>query len=391
LKTAYLDCFSGISGDMFLGALADAGLDFPAWHSEIGKLKLSGFSVSKRKVKRAGIAGTKLTVKVTAPQPHRNLPAIERLIRKSGISPWAKETALKIFIRLAEAEAAAHGASVDEVHFHEVGAVDSVVDIAGSAIALEMMGIEKIFSSPLNLGSGVVKFSHGTFPVPAPATAELIKGIPAYSSGTMAELTTPTGAAIATTLAEGFGPMPVMTAAMTGYGAGGRDIPDTPNMLRVFIGDSGGGYGSDTVDVIETNIDDMDPRICGHVMERLLEAGALDVWLTPIIMKKSRPAYTLSVIADAPKTHALTGIIMSETTTFGIRVMRADRQILSRKFLEVKTRSGTVRVKLGLCGGKVLKAVPEYEDARALAIKTGRPLGDILKEIEKLAGFIDIS
>lgn len=391
LRTAYFDCFSGISGDMFLGALLDAGLDYKAWLKEMEKLPIKGFSVSRRKVKRCSLSGTRLTVKVVAPQPHRNLLDIEKLINKSNVSPAAKETAHSVFRALARAEAKVHGTSVDEVHFHEVGAVDSIVDIVGAAVALDMMGLRKVLSSPLNLGSGLVKFSHGTFPVPAPATAELIRGIPAYASGIKAELTTPTGAAIITTLAGGFGPMPEMVAEATGYGAGGRDLPETPNMLRVIIGETDGGYDSDTVNIIETNIDDMDPRIYSHVMDRLLDAGALDVWLTPIIMKKSRPATTLSVLADAGKTPALTGIIMSETTTFGVRIIKASRKKLARRFIDIKTKSGAVRVKVGMYGKKALKAVPEYEDVKALAKRTGRTLKDIFREIDKLSDLIDKS
>lgn len=391
LRTAYFDCFSGISGDMFLGALLDAGLDYKAWLKEMEKLPIKGFSVSRRKVKRCSLSGTRLTVKVVAPQPHRNLLDIEKLINKSNVSPAAKETAHSVFRALARAEAKVHGTSVDEVHFHEVGAVDSIVDIVGAAVALDMMGLRKVLSSPLNLGSGLVKFSHGTFTVPAPATAELIRGIPAYASGIKAELTTPTGAAIITTLAGGFGPMPEMVAEATGYGAGGRDLPETPNMLRVIIGETDGGYDSDTVNIIETNIDDMDPRIYSHVMDRLLDAGALDVWLTPIIMKKSRPATTLSVLADAGKTPALTGIIMSETTTFGVRIIKASRKKLARRFIDIKTKSGAVRVKVGMYGKKALKAVPEYEDVKALAKRTGRTLKDIFREIDKLSDLIDKS
>jgi len=384
VKTLYLDCFSGISGDMVLGALIDAGLDYKAWVGELGKLGLGGYSVGRKKVQRGGISGTKLTVKVSAGQPHRNLSNIEKLVRKSGISKAAKKTTIEIFTRLAGAEALAHGVTVDKVHFHEVGAVDSIVDIAGASIALDMMGIERVLSSPLNLGSGMVKFSHGTFPVPAPATAQLVKGLPAYMSDIKAELTTPTGAAIAATISGGFGPMPQMDVSAVGYGAGDREFPGTPNVLRVFIGDTHGEYEEDTASLIETNIDDMDPRIYEYVMERLLSAGALDVWMTPIIMKKSRPAATLSVLAVPGDVPAMTDIIMKETTTFGVRITDARRRKLTREFIEVKTRGGVVRVKVGKSGGKVLKAVPEYEDVKAAARKSGRPLREIIADVEKL-------
>jgi len=384
LKTLYLDCYSGISGDMLLGALLDAGLSYKAWLAEVGKLGLSGYTITKKRVIRSGLSGTKVTINVTAKQPHRNLSDITRLIGKSKVSKTAKDNTLRVFGRLAKAEAKAHGEPVEKVHFHEVGAVDSIIDIAGAAIALDMMGIEAVYCSPLNLGSGTVTFSHGTFPVPAPATAELVKGFPAYMSDTKAELTTPTGAAIATTLSSGFGPMPVVNVRAIGYGAGGREIPGSPNMLRVFVGDSDGGYEVDSVNLIETNIDDMDPRIYEYVMERLFDAGALDVWLTPIIMKKSRPAVTLSVLAVPSVTDELIDIVLKETTTFGVRVSEVSRRKLSREFKEVKTRSGTAKVKVGSKKGKQLKAVPEYEEVKALAKKSGRPLKDILHEIENL-------
>ena len=385
MKTAYFDCFSGISGDMVLGALIDAGLDYKAWSAEAAKLGLD-FSLKRSKVTRGGLKGTKLSVIPADGQPRRNLPAIEKLIDKSKITKTAKVNTLRVFARLAHAEARAHGVSVDKVHFHEVGAVDSIVDIAGAAIALDMMGIERVLSSPLNLGSGVVRFSHGTFPVPAPATAELIKGFPAYASDVQAELTTPTGAAIVTTLADGFGPMPRMEVKSVGYGAGGRELKDRPNLLRVFIGEASALYEEDSASLIETNIDDMDPRLYEHVMERLFEAGALDVWLTPIIMKKSRPAVTLSVLAEAAGCGRAIDLIMDETTTFGVRVSRVDRKKLAREFKEVKTGHGRVRVKLGLKGRKVVKAVPEYEDVKALARKSGKPLREIIDEAEKALG-----
>ena len=378
MKTVYFDCFCGISGDMVLGALTDAGLDFKAWLAEVEKLGLNGTAISKKKVKRAGLAGTKVTVKVTQPQPARHLAEIEKLIGRAKISPYAKEKSIAVFRRLAEAEAKAHGVSVEKVHFHEVGAVDSIIDIVGSIIALEMLGIKSILSSPLNLGSGTVRFSHGTFPVPAPATAALIKGFPAYASEIKAELTTPTGAALITALAESAGPMPQMTSEKTGYGAGDRELPEMPNMLRVFIGETAGSYEQDTVSIIEANIDDMDPRIYEYVMERLLKAGAVDVWLTPIVMKKSRPGITLSAMADASKTSTLVDIIMAETTTFGVRIYEASRRKLARDFKEVSTKYGKVSVKVGLIGGKAVKAVPEYEDVKAAAMKAGRPFREIL-------------
>lgn len=388
MKTLYLDCFSGISGDMTLGALIDAGLNFKTWRAQMDTLNLAGYSVSKKKVTRAGISGTKLTVKVTEHHTHRNITDITKLITKSKISKQAKESALAVFDRLANAEAGVHGVSVDKVHFHEVGALDSIVDIVGTAVALDMMGIGRVVCSPLNLGSGTVKCAHGILPVPAPATAELVKGFPAYSSDIRMELTTPTGAAIATTLAESFGPMPAMSVSKVGYGAGSADMPDTPNMLRMFVGETLDATGEDSVELIETNIDDMDPRIYEHVMELLLGAGALDVWLTPIIMKKSRPAVTLSVLSAPTDTAKLADIVIAETTTLGVRISSAHRQTLAREFREVRTRHGVVRVKLGLNGGKVIKAMPEYEDVKGVAKKAGRPMQAILSEINRLFDYL---
>jgi len=244
------------------------------------------------------------------------------------------------------------------------------------------MGIERVYSSPLNLGSGTVTFSHGTFPVPAPATAEVVKGFPVYASATPFELTTPTGAAIITTMANGFGPMPGMTVSSMGNGAGGRELHGTPNILRVFIGETGSAYEDDTVSLIETNIDDMDPRLFEYTMERLFKSGAFEVWFKPIVMKKTRPAMTLSVLADASKVEALVDIIMSETTTFGVRISDARRKKLAREFRDAKTSGGVVRVKVGRSGGNVLKSVAEYEDAKAAAKKSGRPIKEIIDEAE---------
>jgi pyridinium-3,5-bisthiocarboxylic acid mononucleotide nickel chelatase len=384
LKLIYFDCFSGISGDMVLGALIDAGLNFKAWKSEMEGLGLSGYTLTKRKVTRGGLAGTKLTVKASDGHPHRGLAHITGLIKGSKIDKAAKKDAVRIFNRLAEAEAGAHGVAVEKIHFHEVGAVDSIVDIVGASVALRIMGAQRICSSALNLGSGTVKCAHGTLPVPAPATANLVRGFPAYSSDIRHELTTPTGAAIVTTLASSFGPMPPMRVTSVGYGAGGREIPGFSNLLRVFVGEQDEDYEHDTAELIETNIDDMDPRIYEHVMERLLGAGALDVWLTPVIMKKSRPAVTLSVLAGPGSAAALSDILLRETTTFGVRVSRVEREKLARRFTEVITAHGTVRVKMGMAGGRTLKAVPEYEDVKAVAKKSGRPIKVIIKEVERL-------
>jgi hypothetical protein len=367
---------------MILGALIDAGLDLPSWKRHMETLPLDSWSVTKRNVRRNGIAGTKLTVNHPASQPHRNLADIRNIINSSDIPRAAVRDALGIFRRLAKAEADAHGVPISKIHFHEVGAIDSIVDIVGAALAIRMMGIKRVVSSPLNLGSGTVKCAHGVLPVPAPATARLVEGFPAYASETKAELTTPTGAAILTTLADSFGPMPLMRVEKIGHGAGDLKLEGLPNLLRVFVGETedaaSGGYERDSVTLIETNIDDMDPRICEYAMERLFEAGALDVWLTPIVMKKSRPAVTLSVLCEPADSSVLTDIVLAETTTFGVRVSGMERAKLARRFEEVEVDGQSIRVKLGIKGGKVIKRVPEYEDAKRVAKKTGRPLKDIL-------------
>jgi len=385
VKIAYFDCFSGISGDMLIGSLMGAGCDFKKWLVQMETLPLEGWSASIKKVKRGGLAGTKFNVKITSPQPQRNLSQIEKIIKKSKLPGSVKERAALAFGRLAKAEAVAHGVSMEEVHFHEVGAVDSIIDITGACLAVEMLKLDKIFFSALNLGSGTVKTAHGVLPVPAPATAELIKGIPAYQSDFPAELTTPTGAALAATLSDGFGPMPLMEVKAAGSGAGDIELAGMPNLLRVFMGEQGGGgdYEEDNVVLVETNIDDMDPRVYEYVIERLLQAGALDAWLTPIIMKKSRPAVTLSALSEPGKKSAIIDIIMEETTTFGVRTAEYSRSKLARGFKEIETPGGKVRVKVGQRGGKILKAVPEYEDVKLAAEKSSMPLRDIIKMAER--------
>jgi len=382
IRTAYFDCFSGASGDMILGALIDAGLDLPAWKKAMASLPLKGWSVSQRKVRRGGVAGTKLTVKHSTKQPHRNLSDIKDIINGSGLPPAVKKTSLDVFRRLARAEADAHGLPVSKIHFHEIGAVDSIVDIVGAVLAIHMMGIKRVLSSPLNLGSGTIKCAHGVLPVPAPATARLVEGFSSYSSETKAELTTPTGAAILTTLSGQAGPMPEMEVESVGHGAGDLEPDGLPNLLRVFVGETGeaDGYEHDRVLLIETNIDDMDPRIYEYVMERLFEAGALDVWLTPVIMKKSRPAVTLSVLSEPVNAGMLADIVLQETTTFGVRVSGMERTKLARRFEEVEAAGHTISLKLGIKGGRVIKRMPEYDDSKRAAKETGRPLKDILDE-----------
>ena len=381
MTLAYFDCFSGISGDMALGALVDAGLPLEDLRAELAKLGLSGYSLGSRKVLRSGLSATKVDVILDAKeQPARRLADIRRIIDGSALGPSAKRKSLDIFTRLAMAEAMVHGTTPEEVHFHEVGAVDAIVDIVGAVVGLELLGINEVIASPVNVGSGSVHTAHGRLPVPAPATAELLKGIPLYASSISFELTTPTGAAIISTLASSFGPLPQLTVRRTAYGAGGRDLPHTPNVLRLFVGEYASPYGEDRAVLIETSIDDLNPQIYGHLIERLLETGALDAYLAPIVMKKGRPGVLLSVLAGKEKADELLDILFRETTTIGVRIQEVGRKKLSRELLDVRTPYGTVRVKVSRRGDEVLTVTPEYEDCKRLAREHRVPIRSVMQE-----------
>ena len=380
MKICYLDCFSGISGDMLLGALADAGAGQTELRSGIAKLGLGGIELKFEKCLRGGIGGTNLTVDVAHDHPHRSLSDIEEIIRSSALDEEIKDRSVGIFRRLGEVEAAIHQVPVEKVHFHEVGALDSITDIVGACIGFQLLGVEKIYCSPLNLGSGTVKAAHGVLPVPAPATAALVEGIPTYSDGPAVELTTPTGAAIVATLASEFGVMPAMRTSAIGYGAGDRNFKDRANLLRVVVGEQSGAAEATKVVVIEANIDDMNPQIAGHVLERLIEAHALDVTLTPVYMKKNRPGFVISVIAKPENREELGGLLLAETTTLGIRMYEADRRVLERTWRQVTTKFGNVRVKVASENGSVRNFTPEYDDCRKIAIEEGVPLKDVIQQ-----------
>jgi len=383
---AYFDCFSGISGDMTLGALVDAGLPIEVLRSELAKLNLSGYTLSSEKVKRSGLAATKVHVILDKKeQPARHLSDIQKIINSSALSPAVKQKSLSIFQRLAEVEAKVHGTTPDKVHFHEVGAVDAIVDIVGSVIGLEHLGITEIIGSPLNVGSGTVHTAHGKLPVPAPATAELLKNIPLYSSSITFELTTPTGAAIISTLASSFGPLPQMAINRIAYGAGNKDIPGQPNVLRLMIGEPVSAYEEDTSIVIESNIDDMNPQIYGHLIDTLMAKGAHDVYLTPILMKKGRPAILLSVLTDKAKSTEILDTIFRETTSIGVRIQEVGRKKLSREVREVETSYGKVRIKISKRGDEVLTVTPEYEDCKKLAEEKRVPLKTVMDEAKASA------
>ena len=319
MKIAYLDCYSGIAGDMLLGALIDAGVPADLLRTEIAKLNLEDVELQAEKCVRRGITGTDAKVVTGSDHAHRHLSTIEKIIDSSELPGRVKDRSKTVFRRLGEAEAAIHGVPIEKVHFHEVGAIDAIVDIVGACIGLDLLGVEKLYCSPLNLGSGTVKAAHGVMPVPAPATASLVRGLPTYAEGPAVELTTPTGAAIVSTLAESFGPMPAMTISAAGYGAGDKDLPDRANMLRVVVGEVSAAAESTEIFVIEANVDDMSPEWAGYVRAQLLDQGALDVTLTPVFMKKDRPGYQIQVLAKPNDRDRLGDLLLAETTTLGIR------------------------------------------------------------------------
>jgi uncharacterized protein (TIGR00299 family) protein len=375
MKICYLDAFSGISGDMTVGALIDAGADHGALVNILESLGAEAkFQVEK--VSRRGIAASKFHVIAGVAKGHRHLKDILELIDKSTAPDGVKQNAAAVFQRLGEAEAKVHGIPLAKVHFHEVGAVDSICDIVGACAGFHLLGVDAIYSSPLNVGSGTVNTEHGVLPVPAPATAELLTGKPIYARGPALELTTPTGAAIAATLAKDFGPLPPIKITATGYGAGDKDFPDHANVLRVLIGESTDARESTTVAVLEANIDDSSPQVLGYAMERLLEAGALDVTLEYVLMKKNRPGTLVRVIAKPEDRETLAQLMFAETSTLGLRIYSAERRVQARRILEVETPHGQVRIKISADGS----FAPEYEDCRKLAIASGIPLKQILAE-----------
>lgn len=384
-RVAYFDCFSGISGDMVLGALVDAGANLGAIEAELRKLGLEGWSISAEKVQRGQIFATHVNVVTSEGHHHRGLSIILGRIEKAQLAPRAAERAHRIFTRLAESEAKVHNLPVEKVHFHEVGAVDSIVDIVGACVGFELLGIDEFSCSPLDVGAGQVKTAHGLLPVPAPATADLLKGAPIYTSGIQKELVTPTGAAIATTLSTSYSKIPEMKLEAIGYGAGSMDFPEKANVMRLLIGEAESHAGKTAhhigdapIAVIETNLDDMSPQIYGYFVERALGAGALDVFSTPVQMKKNRPGLLVTILCEPAKTTQLTGLLFKETTTIGVRIHEAQRRTLAREFLHVETRFGPVRMKLSRLNGSILNATPEFDDCRRIAAEKGIPLKDVL-------------
>jgi uncharacterized protein (TIGR00299 family) protein len=375
MKLCYFDAFSGIAGDMTVGALIDAGAPGEIVVNTLATLGAEA-TIRIEKTKRRGIAATKFHVDAQDVKKHRHLHHIEAMIEQSAMTAGAKEKARRIFQVLAEAEAAVHGTTIEKVHFHEVGAVDSIADICGVAIALEALGIERVACSAVNTGSGTVNTEHGVLPVPTPATALLLRDKPVYARGPAMELTTPTGAAIVAALAGEFGPPPPMRVAAIGYGAGDKDFAEHANVLRVMVGTVERVAEATTVAVLEANIDDSTPEVLGYAMERLLSAGALDVTLSPLLMKKNRPGTLLRVVAKPADREALAELVLRETSTLGLRVYEAERRVQPRQLVEVETPHGKVRVKVAANGG----FAPEFEDCRQVAETMGVPLKQILAE-----------
>jgi uncharacterized protein (TIGR00299 family) protein len=440
MRIAYLECFSGMSGDMFLGALVDAGVSPDVFEKAVAALDV-GARLEISKVNRSGITATKVDVLVNgekempsemvaagshqhshshehhephdhhgeahahpreeahahphsqpssragAPAPHvhgRSLKEIKAIIGKAQFSEHAKQIAIRIFDALGAAESKIHNMDIESVHFHEVGAVDAMVDIVGAAVGAEALGVDEFVCSPLNVGGGTVKCAHGVFPVPAPATVELLAGAPVYSSGMQVELLTPTGAAIVKTLATRFGAFPEMKIEKSGYGAGTRDFPGNPNVVRLVLGDSSASLAAktaqDTVSVLEANLDDLNPQVFGYVMDRLLDEGALDVFGVPVQMKKNRPGTLLTVLCKPEHAEKLTQIVFAETTTLGVRRREEQRQTLARRWVSVSTPWGDVRMKIASMNGTVTNYAPEYEDCRRIAAERHLPLKTVMQE-----------
>ena len=398
MRIAYFNCFAGVAGDMIVGALLDAGLELPDLERELAKLGVGGYTVAARKTEKNGIAGTKFDVVTEEESVSRSAAEVIRIVEDSSLDEDVKRTSAAILQTLARVEAGIHNASIDAIHLHEVGGLDAIVDVVASVAGLKLLGVDEVRASSIHVGTGFLECRHGTLPVPAPATLALLEGVPVVSRGIEAELATPTGVAIVRTLAAGdtgsggtlaagdtgFGPMPAMRVETTGYGAGSRDLP-IPNLLRVTIGQAGSAYEADEVTLIETNIDDMSPEIIGYVCELLMSQGALDVYTTPVFMKKNRPGTLLSVLARPAEEDAVVATLFRETTTLGVRIGMLRRQKLERETVEIDTRFGPVVVKVSRHDGRIANAAPEYESVRKIALLRGIPLKDVYDEVTRAA------
>ncbi|MGH9902400.1 MAG: nickel pincer cofactor biosynthesis protein LarC [Pyrinomonadaceae bacterium] len=391
MRTLYFDCFAGASGDMTLGALVSAGADARALVEQLALLDVSGYEVSFERVARSGISATRALVRTREEHHHRHLADILKIIYASRLGENVKKRAAEIFTRLAEAEARVHNLPVERIHFHEVGALDAIVDVVGACVGFELLGVERFASSALHVGSGVAEMAHGRFPIPPPAVAELLRDASIYSTEIKGELVTPTGAAIISTVCREYGPLPRMRVERTGYGAGTREYERFPNVLRVMIGETeettdeaahaatqvagdGPGAATEKLFMIETNLDDVSPQIVGHVMDRAFALGALDCYFTPVQMKKNRPGVLVSILCAPREREAMFSLLFTETTTLGVRCQEVERRALEREFVRVETEFGPVEVKVGRMDGRAVVATPEYEQCRAAAERANMPL-----------------
>ena len=385
MRIAYFDCFSGASGDMILGSLIDAGLSTRRLREELKKLRIPTVHLKVKKVLKRGISSTQVIVEGRSEKrTHRNLKEILRIIERSGVEAEVKEKSKEIFRRIASVEGKIHRTPMEEIHFHELGGLDSIVDIVGAVWGIRQFGIEKIHVSKVNVGTGFIKCEHGILPVPAPATLSLMEGKPIYSSGVERELCTPTGAALLTTLGSEFGSMPLINVERIGYGAGRDNLPH-PNLLRLIIGTSESTSGKEKVVVIETNIDDMNPQFYDYLIEKLLAMEVLEVFITPILMKKNRPGHLLTIICPSEKLPLVTNFLLRETTTLGLRWHEEERAKTDREILTQKTKYGKIRFKLASWEGRVVNLSPEYEDCKRSALEKGVPLKEVFEEAKRVA------
>ena len=387
MTTLYFDCFAGASGDMILGALVGAGVDPQTLSAQLALLDVEGFSVEFEKVDRAGLSCTYARVATKPEHVHRHLGDVLKIIYDSRLNESVKARAARIFSRLAEAEAAVHNQPIENIHFHEVGALDAIVDVVGAAICFDLLQIDRFVCSPLHVGSGTVEMAHGRFPVPPPAVTELLKAAPIYATDIKGELVTPTGAAIIASVCDEYGPLPPMLLERSGYGAGSRTYKKFPNALRVLIGreqassNETGTSNLETLWMLETNIDDMSPQVFGHVMERALELGALDCYFTPIQMKKNRPGELLSVLCNAAKKETITQMLFAETTTLGIRSYAVERRSLERQVIKVETQYGAIGVKVARMNGHVVNEMPEFDQVQSAAVRAGVPFRTVERAV----------
>jgi uncharacterized protein (TIGR00299 family) protein len=383
----YFDCFSGIAGDMVLGALIDAGVPFEALEQPLGKLQIQGFELEATRVERLGIRAAGVRVRGENAGIFRNYFSVRSMIENAELPERARELALSIYRRLAEAEATVHGTDVGHVPFHELGSADTIIDVVGTALGLDYLGIDRMYASPVATGMGMMRTDHGMLPIPGPVVIELLRGAPLYSQGVPYELTTPTGAAILAATVESYGDIPPMRVAAVGYGAGTREL-EIPNVVRLLVGEPAieeDLFGPLPAVLLETNIDDMNPELYEYVIERLFAAGAQDAWVTPIVMKRGRPAATLSVLCDAGAERSIRDVIFTETTTLGVRRRLVEKWTMPREFVTVEVAGGAIRVKVGRGSAGVAGISPEYSDCAQVARESGRPLKDVYAEAQAAA------